>query len=132
MPPHIRGLLFLAILLTLVGAFAGFFAATVSYLVTPYITIGLALLVLFLGADDHDTFVKLPVPTGEDEQENKKYMKTDIMRFVWGGVAFALAAGSTVVLATTSLFMILTTTLATLAFALLVAAAARIVAHHLP
>ena len=125
MPPQLRGLLFIAIILVLLAALSGFFAATVSSFLTPYITIGLALLVLYLAADNHDTFVKLPVPTGEDEQENKKFIKNDIMRFVWGGIAFALAAGSTVVLAHITLFAVVTTTLATLAFALMVAAAAR-------
>lgn len=132
MSPHVRGLLFLAIIFIMVGALAGFFAATVSYLLSPYITAFLACLILYLAADAHDTFTKLPFPDGEDEEENKKYINTDVIRFLLGGIAFALGAGSAVVMAHISFFAIAAISMATLAFALMVAAAARVIAHLLP
>lgn len=132
MSPHLRGLLFLAIIFTLVGALAGFFAATVSYLLSPYVTGFLGLLVLYLAADAHDTFTKLPFPDGEDEAENKKYINTDVLRFLLGGIALALGAGSMIVLAYLPFVGVAAITMATLSFVLMVAAAARAIAHLLP
>lgn len=132
MSPHLRGLLVLAIIFILVGALAGFFAATVSYLITPYITAFLAILFLYLAGDAHDTFSKLPFPEGEDEEENKTYIAQDVARFFLAGLAFSLGAGSAVVMAHTSIFAIAAVTMATLALAFMVIAAARIIAHILP